>query len=526
MIQDADKTRPITRQQEQAELEAVLSSEIFRRAPNLSQILSYVCRQYFSGEAARIKEYNIAVEALGRSLDFDPNEDTIVRVEASRLRKRLRDYYATEGAGHCVQLQLSKAGYVPQFVPVSVDGKGEQDFESGAVCPSPAAGPESSPDRARRVWRRRVLWVTTGGFLLGVLALWAVLASRKPGPTEMKADASVPAPAKSFPPGAADLAADEMRILAGFTRERFIDSLGRAWSADRYFTGGTASEMVGDDIHGVLDPVIYRTARRGDFRYDIPLKPGVYELRLLFAETVYGKGNRVYAGEASRVFHVSINGQRRLSSLDILADAGAPDVPADRVFKDISPAADGFLHLEFTSQNGRAQLNGIEILPGLPGKMRPIRILAGGRSYYDRTGQFWGADRYFIGGRPLTKPTVVQGTSDPELYSNERWGHFSYSIPVPAPGRYKVTLKFAETNFGKSNPGRTGVGSRVFDVFCNGLALLRNFDILKEAGSENMALDRVFRGLVPNAQGKLVLSFVPVKEYPSVRAIEVVDETP
>jgi hypothetical protein len=325
---------------------------------------------------------------------------------------------------------------------------------------------------------------------------------------------------------AGDVAGDEIRILAGFTRSRFIDSLGRAWSTDRYFTGGNAGELTGDDIHGVLDPVIYRTARRGEFRYDIPLKPGLYELRLLFAETIYGKGNRVYAGEASRVFHVSINGVRRLTELDILSDAGGPNIPADRVFKDISPAKDGFLHLEFTPVNDRALLNGIEILPGIPGRMRPVRILAGGRSYYDRAGQFWGADRYFIGGRPLTKPTVVEGTTDPELYSNERWGHFSYSIPVPSPGRYRVTLKFAETNFGKSNPGRTGVGSRLFDVFCNGVALLRNFDMLKETGVENMAIDKVFRGLVPNAQGKLVLTFVPVVEYASVRAIEVVDDTP
>ena len=83
------------------------------------------------------------------------------------------------------------------------------------------------------------------------------------------------------------------------------------------------------------------------------------------------------------------------------------------------------------------------------------RIVAGGRSYYDREGRLWGSDRHFIGGRPFAKPTVVRGTSDPELYGNERWGHFSYSIPVASPGRYKVTLKFAGVREPKKGTERT-----------------------------------------------------------------------
>ena len=57
------------------------------------------------------------------------------------------------------------------------------------------------------------------------------------------------------------------------------------------------------------------------------------------------------------------------------------------------------------------------------------------------------------------------------------------------------------------------------------MALLRNFDVLKES-APNTALDKVFHGLTADAQGKLVLSFQPVKDYASVHAIEVVDERP
>jgi hypothetical protein len=106
----------------------------------------------------------------------------------------------------------------------------------------------------------------------------------------------------------------------------------------------------------------------------------------------------------------------------------------------------------------------------------------------------------------------------------ERYGNFSYTIPVVRPGHYTATLRFSESWFGAKKPAGGGPGERVFDVYCNGVVLLRNFDIFKEAGGEDRALDRVFGSLEPNAQGKLVFSFVPVKNYACVNAIEVVDD--
>ena len=66
----------------------------------------------------------------------------------------------------------------------------------------------------------------------------------------------------------------------------------------------------------------------------------------------------------------------------------------------------------------------------------------------------------------------------------------------------------------------------MFDVYCNGEALLRNFDIFKEAGRENLALDKTFHRLQPNAQRNLTITFAPIANYPTVKAIEVVDESP
>ena len=97
-------------------------------------------------------------------------------------------------------------------------------------------------------------------------------------------------------------------------------------------------------------------------------------------------------------------------------------------------------------------------------------------------------------------------------------------MPVPD-GRYRVTLKFCEGHYGKRNTGVGGLGSRLFDVYCNGVAVLRNFDIFKDAGGEGRPLDKAFPGIRPNAQGKIILTFVPVVGMACVNGIEVVEDS-
>jgi hypothetical protein len=95
---------------------------------------------------------------------------------------------------------------------------------------------------------------------------------------------------------------------------------------------------------------------------------------------------------------------------------------------------------------------------------------------------------------------------------------------VAAGSKYSATLHFTEAFFGPGNQGRGGVDSRLFDVYCNGTVLLRNFDIFKEAGGENRALAKTFHGIAPNDQGKIFFNFVPIRNYPRINAIEVSPE--
>ncbi len=159
--------------------------------------------------------------------------------------------------------------------------------------------------------------------------------------------------------------------------------------------------------------------------------------------------------------------------------------------------------------------------------MRPVRIVASSQSQYDERSELWGADRFFRGGALSKTWRSVQGAPSPQLYNSERFGHFTYAIPV-ADGKYNLRLHFAETSLGPANPLKGGGGDRVFDIYCNGKALLQNFDVIKDARGENRAVDRVFPDLKANAQSKLLLSFVPSsgKIWAFVNAIEVTNGRP
>jgi hypothetical protein len=178
--------------------------------------------------------------------------------------------------------------------------------------------------------------------------------------------------------------------------------------------------------------------------------------------------------------------------------------------------------LRFDRSTGDALLNAIELLPSPPGRIHPVRIVAQNSPVTDSDGRFWAADEYFLGGALVFRRKQVANPVKEDLYQGERFGNFSYHIPL-APGKYRLTLHFAETWFGMPESNEPALNSRVFNVFANGTALLRDFQIAKDAGGPNRSLVKVFENLEPNAQGILRLEFVPVKNYAEVNAIEVVE---
>ena len=318
--------------------------------------------------------------------------------------------------------------------------------------------------------------------------------------------------------------------MAGSSEKGYTDQLGHVWSADQYFNGGAPWAIRARRIARTDDPQLFLSARQGqDFGYDIPLTPGYYELRLYFAETFYGEDNSEGGGESSRVFDVLANGEPLLVNFDPLSDADGSNSADVRVFAGISPAADGKLHLRFTNRwmlKGIAFVNAIELIHTDGKTMAPVRWVANSSAVEDKLGQLWIPDQYVKGGRRRQLREEVQDTSDPELYQSERYGNFSYDIPVAANVTYKLILHFSEHWFGVPGYGGPdgGRGRRVFDVYCNGVYLLHDFDITKETGGSLRASTKIFHDLAPNHQGKLLLSFLPNKDYATVTAIEVIPE--
>jgi hypothetical protein len=504
----------ITWEAERAELRTVLESPLFTRSPTLSHLLSYLCEKTFAGETDQIKEYSVALDVFGRRDSFDQDTDSIVRVQANRLRKRLGEYYAANGANHSIHITIPLGQYVPQFQEVDVPT-------------------QTSPDLDRDSSRQKKLArVPPAGWIIAVaiVALAAVLtaaflARKRPNATTNAAFDSHPSlePSVGLPVG------DDVHLLAG-SKRKYVDHAGKLWSPDAFFLGGNAVQSAVQHIWRTQDPIIYRSSRQGDFAYNIPLKPGTYELHLHFAETFYGPENSGGGGEGSRTMTVTANGQPLLRDFDVLADAGDGRTAEVKVFTNLSPADDGQLHLTFSGKNGSAMVSAIEVLPGVKSLLRPVRIVARDVPYYSNDSHWWSPDTYFKGGQLASSPEPTLGTDDPEFYETERWGHFSYAIPV-VPGRYTVTLHFIEHHAAgiADRAPVTGVSSsepsqeRVFNVFCNGRTVIDGLDIVKEVG-QNHPLVRKIKDLEPNAQGKLLLEFVPVTRYATVSAIEVMPE--
>src|SRR5262252_8739387 len=96
------------------QLERTLASAKFARNERLSRFLRFVVERHLEGRDDELKESVIALEVFGNR-DYDPNQDSIVRTEAGRLRARLAEYYLGDGSGDAVIIELPKGGYVPVF---------------------------------------------------------------------------------------------------------------------------------------------------------------------------------------------------------------------------------------------------------------------------------------------------------------------------------------------------------------------------------------------------------------------------
>ena len=137
-----------------AQVERVVQSKTFEGSEIHRRLLQYLTEKAISGEADRLKEYTIALDAFGKPATYDPKHDSIVRLQVGRLRQKLTAYYQTEAAGDPVLISLPKGAFKLSF----------EEFT--AAADGVAVAPRAVPERSKLVWL---------GLTLAVL--WAVIAT-------------------------------------------------------------------------------------------------------------------------------------------------------------------------------------------------------------------------------------------------------------------------------------------------------------------------------------------------------------
>jgi len=133
------RAEPVSAEQKQAALEAVLRSNTFARADRLKSFLKYVCEMEIAGHGHELSEYLIGVEALGRPSQYSPGDDSAVRNRAFALRKKLQEFYERENPDAPIRIELHKGSYCPRFVEGATLEKSNLNGASTTQAPSPSS---------------------------------------------------------------------------------------------------------------------------------------------------------------------------------------------------------------------------------------------------------------------------------------------------------------------------------------------------------------------------------------------------
>jgi len=156
----------------QVALGKVLESGVLGDRSRLKPLLRYLVTEELEGRGEALKAYVIGVDVFGRPDTFDTSADSIVRVEANRLRQALAHYYDTQGAEDALIISIPKGAYRPVFTP------GEPPHHEVTEIIQPSA---SEPEKAVGTGRKAA-WMTAAVVLLaavGGLILWFALPERQ-----------------------------------------------------------------------------------------------------------------------------------------------------------------------------------------------------------------------------------------------------------------------------------------------------------------------------------------------------------
>jgi hypothetical protein len=158
----------LTREAKLEQLERLLESRSLHGSESLKAFLRFVVLKSLENQENDLKEYTIATEVFGRNKSYDSRSDSVVRVQASRLRGKLQDYYANEGKDDPVIIDLPKGHYAPVFSYASSRNGATVSIDAQA---SPQASEIKETGASRdRWWRWAIAAFAVLAIGIGILA--------------------------------------------------------------------------------------------------------------------------------------------------------------------------------------------------------------------------------------------------------------------------------------------------------------------------------------------------------------------
>lgn len=154
-----------TPEEVRAQLERLLASEALATSSRLRRFLTFVVERTLEGEGQKLKEYAVGIEVFDRDDQYDPRIDSIVRVEAGRLRARLDEYYGHAGLADAVIVRIPRGGYMPVFERRPAASTADATSNGSGV------GERASGGRGRRWWPVLAA-ITTSTVLLVSVTVW------------------------------------------------------------------------------------------------------------------------------------------------------------------------------------------------------------------------------------------------------------------------------------------------------------------------------------------------------------------
>jgi hypothetical protein len=176
MLSKAQPDQAIAPEIIEGQLERLKKSPHFSHSQRYPCFLNYVVHQTLQGHQDDLKERNIGIEAFGRAPKYDLNEDPIVRVTASEVRRRLAQYYYESEHHNELRIELRPGSYVPEFKLHAAQNAAENPEPLPLKVPTPVVGPVLEIERAPEHSPHRVIWRGRVGILVATVAATAITA--------------------------------------------------------------------------------------------------------------------------------------------------------------------------------------------------------------------------------------------------------------------------------------------------------------------------------------------------------------